>query len=52
MIKLDSLKNFKLVEGEPNFLIGIAGNGISTLIQREIFIEDPKDVYYLNYINP
>lgn len=51
MNKLNSLEQFNIKEGEMNFLIGIAGNGLSTKIQKEIYSESHEDLYYLNYIN-
>lgn len=51
MKNMNSLKNFKFKVGEPNFLFGIAGNGISTSIQKEMYTLELEDVHYLNYIN-
>lgn len=51
MHRLNSLKKFNLKKGEANFLIGISGNGLSTMIQTEIYTKAPKDIYYLNYIS-
>jgi hypothetical protein len=51
MTELKALKDFKIKNDEPNFLMGTAGNGISTKLQTEIFGNSLEDIYYLNYIN-
>lgn len=51
MDSFELFKNYKIKIGEPNFLIGLCGNGISTDIQKWIYSHDPRNVYYLNYVN-
>ncbi len=51
MVELKSLQKYQIKPGNPNFLIGVAGNGISTTLQQEVYSLKPQRVYYLNYFN-
>ncbi|MFW5702518.1 MAG: winged helix-turn-helix domain-containing protein [Candidatus Dojkabacteria bacterium] len=51
MQKLNSLEQFKLKAGQVNFLLGIAGNGLSTSLQHEVFGKNPEGISYLNYVS-
>lgn len=51
MHTLNSLKNYSIKTGEPNFFFGLAGNGISSSIQKEVYSNKSKEIHYLNFIN-
>lgn len=46
-----NLQNFNLKIGEPNFLIGVAGNGMSTRLHSELFNKPTHNTHYFSYIN-